>query len=325
MKIYYPSYYPRFACIADRCTHNCCIGWEIDVDDETLYRYKDENGDFGDRLRKNIDFSASPPCFILREDERCPFLNAQNLCDIILTLGEDALCDICTLHPRFRNLYSDRVEMGIGLTCEAAAKLILTEAAPFSLVNGAEDNEPSEASTSDEEAFREKRTEIFSILTNRSLSLDSRKKQILALIGGDEECITPTPDTVDFCLSLERLDESYTDALNALTEHAEALTTALSEEFTIPEEQLLAYFLYRHLLPGEDNDDFSARVRLSLFLGSLCRAMFVLYQKNQPDAALKDFAEIARMVSSEIEYSEGNTMDLIDYFYRISSFADEHN
>ena len=53
--------------------------------------------------------------------------------------------------------------------------------------------------------------------------------------------------------------------------------------------------------------------------------MFVLYLKNHPDATLEDFAEIVRMVSSEIEYSEGNTMDLIDYFYRFSSFEDEHN
>ena len=31
----YPDYYPLFHCIADRCRHNCCIGWEIDIDSRT--------------------------------------------------------------------------------------------------------------------------------------------------------------------------------------------------------------------------------------------------------------------------------------------------
>ena len=34
MKRYAPAYYPRFACLADRCRHSCCIGWEIEVDEE---------------------------------------------------------------------------------------------------------------------------------------------------------------------------------------------------------------------------------------------------------------------------------------------------
>ena len=32
MKIIAPNYYPAFRCIADKCRHSCCIGWEIDID-----------------------------------------------------------------------------------------------------------------------------------------------------------------------------------------------------------------------------------------------------------------------------------------------------
>jgi lysine-N-methylase len=32
MKLIAPDTYPEFCCIADRCRHSCCIGWEIDVD-----------------------------------------------------------------------------------------------------------------------------------------------------------------------------------------------------------------------------------------------------------------------------------------------------
>ena len=40
MKIYAPDSYPRFRCIADRCRHTCCVGWEIDIDPGTLAQYR---------------------------------------------------------------------------------------------------------------------------------------------------------------------------------------------------------------------------------------------------------------------------------------------
>ena len=50
----YPNYYPTFRCIAGACKHSCCIGWEIDIDEETLTKYKNMSGPLGDRLRRNI-------------------------------------------------------------------------------------------------------------------------------------------------------------------------------------------------------------------------------------------------------------------------------
>ena len=47
-------------------------------------------GALGDELRDAISDGASPH-FILREDERCPFLRRDGLCRLILELGEDAL------------------------------------------------------------------------------------------------------------------------------------------------------------------------------------------------------------------------------------------
>ena len=35
-----PAYYKAFRCIGSDCTENCCIGWEIDVDEDTLAYYK---------------------------------------------------------------------------------------------------------------------------------------------------------------------------------------------------------------------------------------------------------------------------------------------
>lgn len=132
MNVYAPDYYSQFHCIADRCRHTCCAGWEIDIDAESLARYRRMGGAFGRRLNACISEEGEPH-FILGPDERCPLLNGDNLCDLILECGEDALCQICADHPRFRNFWSDRVEIGLGMVCEAAARIMLTEPEPMRL------------------------------------------------------------------------------------------------------------------------------------------------------------------------------------------------
>ena len=124
----YPSYYHQFRCIADRCRHSCCIGWEIDIDNVTLSKYRNLTGELRARLDKNIvTESDGTSHFVLSSAERCPFLNTDGLCDIICALGDGALCDICREHPRYYTTVGDVTYGGIGMCCEAAAELILTE------------------------------------------------------------------------------------------------------------------------------------------------------------------------------------------------------
>ena len=125
MKIFAPDYYRDFKCSAGDCKHSCCIGWEIDIDSETADYYKSITGEFGKRLAKNIDFTEDGGVFHLCENERCPFLNEKGLCDIILNLGEESISQVCDDHPRFRNFFESRTEIGLGLCCEAVAKLVL--------------------------------------------------------------------------------------------------------------------------------------------------------------------------------------------------------
>ena len=131
MQKIFPNYYKKFKCIADKCRHSCCIGWEIDVDEDTLDYYNTLDSELGDRIRKSIE--GDTPHFALGEGERCPFLNTRGLCDIISELGEGGLCDICRLHPRFCNFYDGFTEIGLGLCCEEAARIVLTETEKFSL------------------------------------------------------------------------------------------------------------------------------------------------------------------------------------------------
>ena len=152
MKVFAPDYYAGFRCVAGACRHSCCVGWEIDVDPETMKRYQSMEGELGAKLKRCIDPDPVPH-FILSAQERCPFLTEENLCQIILRAGEDSLCQICADHPRFRNFWSDRIEIGLGLACEEAARLILTSPHPLRLVPLEDTEEPPEAPSEAESAL----------------------------------------------------------------------------------------------------------------------------------------------------------------------------
>ena len=75
---------------------------------------------FGDRLRRYMNDENS---FTLKNN-RCPFLNDKNLCDIFINIGEDKLCTVCTEYPRFTETYGSLTEKGLGMSCESAAEFI---------------------------------------------------------------------------------------------------------------------------------------------------------------------------------------------------------
>ena len=164
MQEVFPSYYHKFQCIADKCKNSCCIGWEIDIDEETMEIYKEIDGEMGDRIRKNI--CGNPPHFVLK-DNRCPFLNEKGLCDIISCFGEDGLCDICYLHPRFQNEYDSFIETGLGICCEEAARIILSEKERVFI-------EKADNISDEEKEFLAERNKNLSLLQNREKTIKER-------------------------------------------------------------------------------------------------------------------------------------------------------
>lgn len=128
MKIFVPDYYKDFKCIADKCRHTCCKGWEVEIDSDSLKRFE-KYKDIEDKIEH-----GDSDHFKLLEGEVCPFLLENGLCDMILKYGEDMLCQTCTDHPRFRNYFTDRIEMGLGMVCEEAARIILSRQSPMKLV-----------------------------------------------------------------------------------------------------------------------------------------------------------------------------------------------
>lgn len=133
MKIVVPDYYGVFKCSMGACRHTCCADWEVDIDEESVTRFQN----YPD-ITKHIEMGETPH-FRLLDGERCPFLNQNGLCNMILAHGEDILCQTCRDHPRFRNFWSDRTEIGLGLVCEEACRLILTQNEPMKLLTLSDD------------------------------------------------------------------------------------------------------------------------------------------------------------------------------------------
>lgn len=309
MRIIVPNYYKKFKCIADKCQHNCCIGWEIDIDDDTFGKYKSVQGDFGKRLNENTQLLDGVACFKLGADERCPFLNKNNLCDIILNLSDESLCQICNDHPRFRNFYENTTEIGLGLCCEAAAELIISQndKVTFEIID---DDGIGEGFTEEENEFIEFRSKLYEILQGRNEPISYRINEFLKLCNANSIEMSKT-ETADFLLGLERLDSQWTDILTELKVSADICTFSLPSYFNTVAEQLLIYFTYRHLSEFLDDGRISQRALFIVFSYKTIEMLCKLHLSKYGKITHSDIAEYARLYSSEIEYSEENTETIL--------------
>ncbi len=333
-----PSYYKNFRCTADMCSDSCCIGWEIDVDRKTYDFYKAVSGDFGEKLRCNIS-ELSVPHFILDKEERCPFLNDRNLCEIFINLGEDKLCGICTEHPRFYEWYDGVKEGGIGLCCEAAAKTIITQKDNFSYYDIPVSYE--ECREYDEEFYDylfEMRENIIRHMENSSVPFVQRLNNILFYAHNMQSRY----DNFDFeMLPIEtsELKNDKTDLSEILREfsHLELLgdnnrfrelyescssfTEKISDNTVFDAkafENITIYFIWRHFLKSVYEDEFYSKIAFSVVSTVI---IALLYMSEKQSFSIDKLIRVCVYYSKEVEYNETNLGRIFDNFYENDAFS----
>ncbi|MBQ8435685.1 MAG: flagellin lysine-N-methylase [Oscillospiraceae bacterium] len=336
MKIITPDYYEEFHCVGGACPDNCCIGWEIDIDNSAFEKYMTFTGNLGTKLKNNIVISNDGSrCFKLTADERCPFLNENNLCEIILESGESALCDICSNHPRFYNCFGDIRETGIGLGCIKAAQIIINKQESAMLLFETTD-EPSYEIDYNKDFFEylyKLRGDFISIIQNRSVSISQRVAELLFTAEKLQSEINngDTPDSVklnDFIQSgdvpnfdlyrnilgeLCPLNSSWTDKLSQLTETEVILAKqyiAMNENVV---EQLITYYIFRHFLCSVYDYDILSRIKLAVFCTVL--SFWFIEDKANTEQFMEMICESACLISKEIEYCSENIDLILDYSY----------
>ncbi len=317
-----PEYCRDFRCIAGKCRDSCCKGWEIDIDSDTAAYYESVGGEFGKRLRNNIRDGS----FVLTEDERCPFLNKEGLCDIYTELGEDKLCRICSDHPRYFEWFDGLKEGGVGLCCEAAAELILSR--PFAL---SETDIPDEGAAGcyDEELFAlifSARSEMLNILGNEDIPLADALCRILDIAADVQESIDmPFPDVetdgsddalsrIFSCLTeLEPIDENWlpyikecTDSFGYMPEHSSSTDLYL--------RRIAQYLIFRYLLKSVYDGKILGYAKLAAVSCIVIERLYRYSALKKGRCSLSDCAETAKNYSKETEYCEENMEKLLELF-----------
>ena len=293
MKLYAPVYYKKFRCIADKCEHSCCIGWEIDIDQNTLKKYKKLEGSYSAAIKDSISIEDAPH-FKLCEGDRCPHLDERGLCKIIMNVGKDYLCDICREHPRFYN-YTSVAEVGIGMSCTEAARIILSSQNYAELVEIGNINAEADDTCFD---GRVPRSEIYAILQDSTHDYKSKLEKI------HEKYSIDTGEDSRWLEALDSLEYLDIEHKKLFMNYSSKSRPEEKDEYL---ERFLAYFIYRHCTEAFDNDDFCDRLAFCLF----CERLFASIICSERAETLSEIAVLARIISEEIEYSDENTSALI--------------
>ncbi len=348
------SCFEGFKCKADKCRDSCCIGWEIDIDQATLEKYRNYKGKLKERFENCIDYGENPH-FILGEGERCPFLNKDGLCDIIIDSGEEMLCEICDKHPRFYEWLPGITFEGYGIGCEKAAEMLIDSDKDIYFTEQ-EIIDSDEESTADDKCFivLDVLKKSVRLIQNRNRPMADRLMLLLAFASNvqnavEEEDYQIIPQIIDLYSdeafmtkqlnnfkrfetdsweenykkiieiyrSLETLDERWHKHLDLLYNELDVVTTCeTTGDRTKNWENMAIYLLFRHLPAAYFDEDFLARIKfvITSWLTNGLLMRVYLCEKQ---------AEMAAMYSKEIEYSDENLPILLDMAYTEDALSTE--
>jgi len=331
MLIRVPDYFDDFHCLAGACPHSCCEKWEVVIDEDSAELYRGVEGALGEKLRAAMETDEDGDlCFPLNGG-RCPFLDAENLCEIHRQLGEEATSVTCREHPRFTEDYGAFREITLSASCPAANALLLGSDAPLRFVERVTE-EPEEEGDEWLKYLLPLRQRMLEMLQDRNLPLRSRLGQFLLLAAeaqgrleeGTEDTLPALaqnwrpvagvrvdgerrlfPDALRFLASLEVLESDW----QTLLERAEQTAPAAVPDARL--ERIAVYFAFRYLLKCVNDGDLLSRAQFCVL------AVLVVERL----AAVCGLPEALRRFSCEIEHSDVNLDALQTALFRESSVS----
>lgn len=338
------SGYDAFKCIADKCPKSCCEGWQIMIDDESIDRYQNESGHFGQRLLESIDFAEQ--CF-LQNNSRCAMLNDNGLCDLHSSLGEESLCYTCKMFPRHVEEFQDIREYSLSLSCPEYVRMLMKPSYRFDI------NETEDDAIDDPEEFEDydfilfdkldfARDKMLRIAGDSRQPLQNRLSQIASMALALQECydlgdifemdsissfaysnndnIISTLDysieSMDVLINMEVLEESWRDSIISAQEYWKRNSNDLQicKSAMFPEsntefifQKVFESLLYTYFCGAVYDGQIYARTMIAV---QSTRWLMMLYYANN----CKDLNSIIYLYSREVEHSDLNVDALIEHF-----------
>lgn len=119
--------YDKFKCIADKCKFTCCEGWDINVDEETFNKWKNEESKFKYILENlKVEEKRNKKEYFLDKNtyDTCPLLDENGLCEIVNNHGEEYISLTCQTFSRIKNIFGNRKEFSLSCSCPEVVEII---------------------------------------------------------------------------------------------------------------------------------------------------------------------------------------------------------
>lgn len=341
--------YDKFICIADKCPESCCLVWQIMIDEESLEKYTNMDGDFGDYLKDRIDWQEG--CF-LQNEGRCALLNEKGLCMLQLSKGEDALCYTCGMFPRHIEEYENVREMSLSLSCPHVANTIIkrTEKITFDYEEDDHFDEPEEYEDFDYLLYTklcDAREVLYDIVDDRSLSLEKRMALVLECGKALQCCVDDnaifmmdesiedvklgklSSETYDFLdknnfavlFELEVLHDDWREHIDGAwdyyfaqgaTSDASELGQKLDERHQICGELILKLLVFTYFCGAVYDDMIYSKVAMCVYM---VRWIFMIAMAESGDTLDNNIlVKVIYDLAREIEHSDVNLTDLEEFF-----------
>lgn len=214
MKVRVPHYFDQFSCTGSRCPDTCCVGWMIEIDEASYQRFMSMEGEFGERIRKNILEREDGHFFALNENGRCAFLNEKNLCEMVIKMGDAGLCSLCDNYPRVGVEFGGLREMGLSLSCPEVSRLVFSSSKPICFGEWFKEEEIQGTDYTKDVLFTslmDLRDVLFGILQNRELSIGERASLYIMMASRLQNILDEDSDEMKMSEKVQKLSEKFSD------------------------------------------------------------------------------------------------------------------
>ena len=185
----YPDYYKKFNCIADKCPDTCCGKWQIVIDDDSLERYQEYDGDYRPELHRKVNWKEG--VFRHGRSGKCAFLRDDMLCDMYIHMGKDSLCTTCREYPRHTEEFENVREISLSLSCPEVARILMNITDKVTFVTE-EDDEDEVFDDFDYflfTALMDTRDMLIDIIQDRAVPMQKRLWKLLAAAHDFQLCV----------------------------------------------------------------------------------------------------------------------------------------